>query len=268
MAGRSRTPNLPGRPPEIGAEARREFGAAFRTGGRHYDAVRPSYPVAAVDFMLPPRARAAVDIGAGTGILTALVASRGVDTTAVDPSADMLDQLRHKLPGTAAVEATGEDTGLPAGSYDVVLCAQAWHWMDAAAASREAARILRPAGTLSLVWNQLDVTVPWVHRLSRIMHAGDVHRPEFRPGIGPEFATPESLHVTWEQRVLPEDIMGLARSRSYYLRSAAPVRERVEANLRWYLFEHLGHRPGQPLGLPYYTHAWRAPRLGASEPAP
>ena len=254
-------PNLPGRAPEIGEAARREFGAAFRAGAQHYDAVRPSYPEAAVDFMLPDGARDAVDIGAGTGILTELVVARGLAATAVDPSADMLGRLRRKLPGVETVEATAEATGLAAAAFDVVLCAQAWHWVDAEQASTEAARLLRPSGILSLVWNQLDVTVPWVHRLSRIMHAGDVHRPGFRPRIGPEFTEPEPLHIQWEQSVVPEDLLGLARSRSYYLRAAETVREKVEANLRWYLLEHLGHHPDEPLGLPYRTHAWRSVRL-------
>jgi hypothetical protein len=50
----------------------------------------------------------------------------------------------------------------------------------------------------------------------------------------------------------------LAKSRSYYLRATAAVRSKVEANLRWYLHEHLGHAAGEPIALPYVTHAWRA----------
>ncbi|WP_376973865.1 class I SAM-dependent methyltransferase [Arthrobacter sp.] len=253
-------PNLPGRAPGLDRAARRELGGAFRAGGEHYDAVRPGYPDAAVDFMLPAGARDAADLGAGTGILTALLTARGLRVTAVDPSADMLAQLRRKLPGVPAVEATAEATGLPDAAFDAVLCAQAWHWVDPGAASAEAARILRPGGTLGLVWNQLDVTVPWVHRLSRIMHAGDVHRPHFRPAVGQQFAEPEPLGARWDQRTTPEDLLELAKSRSYYLRAGEATRAKVLGNLRWYLFEHLGHAPGAELALPYSTHAWRAAR--------
>ena len=45
-------------------------------------------------------------------------------------------------------------------------------------------RVLAPNGVLALVWNQLDVTIPWVHRLARIMHAGNVLREGFRPATG------------------------------------------------------------------------------------
>lgn len=253
-------PNLPAGGPVIDATRRLAFGAAFAAGGSLYDAVRPSYPAQAVDFMVPENARDAVDVGAGTGILSVELAARGLRTTAVDPSEDMLAQLRAKSGQVSTVLATAEQTSLPTESFDVATAAQAWHWVEAQAASAEASRILRPGGRLALVWNQLDVRVPWVHRLSRIMHAGDVHRPGFVPGIGPEFTDWESLGLHWEQTVTPELLIELAKSRSYYLRAVAPIRARVEGNLSWYLYEHLGHGPGEQLGLPYFTHAWRAHR--------
>lgn len=253
-------PNLPIRAPELDEARRLAFGAAFASGGDLYDAVRPAYPDAAVDFLVPRGARDAVDLGAGTGILTLQLAARGLSTTAVDPSADMLAQLHLKSAAPTTLRASAEDTGLPDASFDLATCAQAWHWVDVPRASAETARILRPGGRLGLIWNQLDVTVGWVHRLSRIMHAGDVHRPEFVPDIGPEFSGLESLQVRWEQPVTPEHLIDLAKSRSYYLRAGAETRARVEGNLVWYLYEHLGLQPGQELGLPYYTHAWRAHR--------
>jgi len=253
-------PSLPIRAPELDDAQRLAFGAAFASGGDLYDAVRPAYPDAAVDFLLPDGARDAVDLGAGTGILTLQLAARGMSTTAVDPSADMLAQLHLKSAASTTLRASAEDTGLPDASFDVATCAQAWHWVDVPRASAETARILRPGGRLGLIWNQLDVTVPWVHRLSRIMHAGDVHRPEFVPAVGPEFSGLESLQMRWEQPVTPEHLIDLAKSRSYYLRAGAETRARVEGNLVWYLHEHLELQPGQDLGLPYYTHAWRAHR--------
>ncbi|MBG6083798.1 class I SAM-dependent methyltransferase [Zhihengliuella flava] len=263
-------PNLPSKAPK----ARREHGGAFAVGGEQYDAVRPGYPAAAVDFLLgasgsPAAARGlrVVETGAGTGLLTKDLVSRGAHVSAVDPSADMLDALRRKLPAVPAVQATAEATGLPAASCDVVLCAQAWHWVDPVAATAEARRLLRPAANrgaaaLGLVWNQLDVTVPWVHRLARIMHAGDVHRPEFEPVKGEGFG-PWSRHEEhWGQEVTPEFLIELARSRAYYLRAAESTRATVEKNLRWYLYEHLEYDAGAGLTLPYFTHAWRAELTG------
>ena len=136
-------------------------------------------------------------------------------------------------------------------SFDLVTVAQAWHWCDPRLASAEIARILRPHGVLGLIWNQLDTAVPWVHRLSRIMHAGDVLKPHFRPPVGPEFTGLESHLTRWEDSVTTEDITELTKSRSYYLAASASTRDKVMANLDWYLHEHLGHAPGDSLRLPY-----------------
>lgn len=251
-------PSLPARAFTMSAQRRNDLAAAFRIGGKHYDAVRPSYPRAAVDFMVPPTARDAVDIGAGTGIFTAMLLARGLDVRAVEPSDDMLEVLRTRLPEVLAINGTGESTGFNDASADVITYAQAWHWVDPKQASSEAARILRPGGKLSLVWNQLDVSVSWVHRLARIMHAGDVHRPDFAPPLGQEFFAPEPGQWTWTQQLTGEQIVELAKSRSYYLRAGETTRARVEHNLSWYLYDHLGHVPGELITVPYLTHAWRA----------
>jgi SAM-dependent methyltransferase len=230
----------------------------FQDGGEHYDRVRPGYPLDSVDWLVPASARDVADVGAGTGKYTALLVHRGLRVTAVDPSTDMLEQLRRVLPAVTALEGTAESTGLQDAAFDVVTVAQAWHWCEPLRASTEAARILRPGGVLGLIWNQLDTSVPWVHRLSRIMHAGDVHKPHFRPLVGPEFAGLESHVTRWEDPLTPEDVLELTKSRSYYLGASTSVRAKVTANLEWYLHEHLGHAPGQPLGLPYVTQSWKA----------
>jgi SAM-dependent methyltransferase len=262
--GRS-VPNRPAGDPRLDATSRRALGAAFEAGGEHYHAVRPSYPAETVDFMVPAGARTAVDLGAGTGLFTRLLAERGLVVTAVDPSASMLDALRRGAGQAPApptvVQARAEETGLPGGAFDLATCAQAWHWIDPDAGSAEAARLLRPGGTLALVWNQLDTTVPWVHRLTRIMHAGDVHaaHPERRrtcPPFGPE----EHHLVHWTDHTTPAGLHALMASRSYWLRSDERIRARMTANLEWYLHEHLGHGAGEGIDLPYVTFALRTRR--------
>ena len=246
------------RGPKLHATRRLELGQSFQDGGEHYELVRPGYPADSADWLVPPGAHTAADIGAGTGKFTALLVQRGLEVAAVDPSTDMLEQLRKAYPTVNAVEGTAEVTGLTDSAFDVVSVAQAWHWCEPLAASTEIARIMRPHAVLGLIWNQLDTSIPWVHRLSRIMHAGDVHKPGFRPVIGPEFEGLESHLTTWEDALTPEDIMELTKSRSYYLRANDATRAKVMGNLKWYLYDHLGHAPGKSIGLPYMTQTWRA----------
>ena len=246
--------------PKLDRERRQELGQSFRDGGEHYQRVRPGYPAVSADWLIPAEARDAADIGAGTGKFTALLVARGLHTVAVDPSAGMLDQLRRMLPAVTAVTGTAEHTGLPAQAFDLVTVAQAWHWCDPLPASTELARIMRPHGILGLIWNQLDTSVPWVHRLSRIMHAGDVHKPHFTPPLGPEFTGLKSHLTRWEDPVTTADILALSTSRSYYLKASEPTRTKVLGNLDWYLHRQLGYGPGEPLRLPYLTQTWRAVR--------
>ncbi|NWL13253.1 SAM-dependent methyltransferase [Paenarthrobacter nitroguajacolicus] len=266
-SGQPRTPGPAGpRGPRLHASRRHELGQSFQDGGEHYDRVRPGYPADSVDWLVPPGTRSAADLGAGTGKFTALLVERGLAVTAVDPSTDMLEQLRKAYPHVNALEGTAEATGLTDSAFDVVSVAQAWHWCEPLAASTEIARILRPHGILGLIWNQLDTSVPWVHRLSRIMHAGDVHKPGFRPVIGPEFEALESHLTRWEDALTPEDIMELTKSRSYYLRANDATRAKVMGNLEWYFYDHLGHVPGETIGLPYMTQTWRAVKVQGTTP--
>lgn len=247
--------------PRLAEHRRRELAQGYLQDSERYERVRPGYPAECVDWLVPAGARRAADIGAGTGKFTRELVHRCPEVTAVDPSGDMLSVLAQHLPRVERVQGTAEASGLGTASADVVTIAQAWHWCDPAAASAEAARILVPGGVFGLVWNQLDVSVPWVHRLSRIMHAGDVFRPSYRPSLGPRFSEPESMVVPWTQSLAVSDIVELARSRSYYQNASTSVRAKVEANLFWYLHDHLGHQPNAVLELPYLTYCWRARRM-------
>lgn len=245
--------------PVFDAERRSHLAAAFLQGGDHYHKVRPGYPSDSLDWLLHNSLLPvghALDVGAGTGKYTQLLTARGWQVSAVDPSSDMLAQLTADFPHVATHVGVAETLPLPAASVDLVVVAQAWHWCDPLAASTEISRVLRTGGTLGLVWNQLDVGLPWVHRLARIMHAGDVHRDDFQPAVGPEFTTARVHRTRWAQIMTPEEIMELAQSRSYYLKANEHVRAKVRANLRWYFYEHLGHAVGQGLPLPYVTQTW------------
>lgn len=247
--------------PRLTEHRRRELAQGYLQESERYERVRPGYPADCVEWLIPAGARRAADIGAGTGKFTRELVRRCAEVTAVDPSGDMLSVLAQHLPGVARVQGTAEASGLGTASVDVVTIAQAWHWCDPAAASAEASRILVPGGVFGLVWNQLDVSVPWVHRLSRIMHAGDVFRSNYRPVLGAPISQPESKVSMWTQSLPIPDIVELTRSRSYYQNASESVRAKVEENLNWYLLEHLGHQPNAVLELPYLTYCWRARRL-------
>jgi ubiquinone/menaquinone biosynthesis C-methylase UbiE len=108
-----------------------------------------------------------LDLGAGTGKLTAQLAVLDVDVTAVEPDPAMLAELRRQLPGIRALDGRAEAIPLPDGSVQAVLCGQSMHWFDMDQALPEIARVLLPGGVLAGLWNSDDDRVEWVAGLQQ-----------------------------------------------------------------------------------------------------
>ncbi|GHJ34730.1 class I SAM-dependent methyltransferase [Streptomyces sp. TS71-3] len=155
------------------ARAAREASAVHAARAQSFNAVaaqyagyRPSYPPALLDAIeeqagRPLAGARVVDVGAGTGISTALLAARGARVIAVEPGAGMAAELHRALPGVPLVRGDGNALPLAGASADLVTYAQSWHWTDPARSLPEAMRVLRPGGTLALWWNVPDHAIAW-----------------------------------------------------------------------------------------------------------
>jgi SAM-dependent methyltransferase len=145
----------------------------FAAGADAYARGRPSYPASAIDFISAELGfrpgRRVLDLGAGTGIMTALLVRTGADVVAVEPVPEMRDKLVGSLPGVEVLDGTAEALPLADAAVDAAVVAQSFHWFDASAALRELARVLRPGGGLALVWNSRDARQPWVARINEII---------------------------------------------------------------------------------------------------
>jgi SAM-dependent methyltransferase len=154
--------------PRYDAEAHTRRARSFGAVAESYERWRPGYPDAAVDWLLPPDAREVADLGAGTGKLTGLLLARGLSVTAVEPDPAMLAVLGRVHPAAEAVAAGAGDLPLPDAAVDAVLVGQAWHWFPHQRAAAEVRRVLRPGGSLGLIWNQSAPGEPWQEEVERL----------------------------------------------------------------------------------------------------
>ncbi|WBQ05335.1 class I SAM-dependent methyltransferase [Kribbella sp. CA-293567] len=225
--------------------------AAYRRG-------RPPYPESAVDWLVPGTARSALDLGAGTGKLTQLLAARDLTVTAVEPLAAMREELVAAVPGVEVLDGSAEEIPLGDGTVDSVVVAQAWHWFDAAKALPEIARVLAPGGTLGLVWNIRDHSVPWVAELDRVLHRHTRQEIDTTPSIGTPFRLVERFEVRWEHPLTRAELLDLVASRSYVITMPAADRDELMHQVIELLDSHLDLRGRRKLSMPYVTRCTRA----------
>jgi SAM-dependent methyltransferase len=125
-----------------------------------YDRVRPGYPEVAVDDLVQltslPRRGRVLEIGPGTGQLTVSLAERGYHVTGVELGPHLAERANRNLasyPRASVVCGRFEDVELQSTDYDAVVAATSFHWLDPVTAYPRAASLLRPGGSLALLWN-------------------------------------------------------------------------------------------------------------------
>ena len=115
-----------------------------------YDRARPSYPDDLVDDVISlagiqPGARI-LEIGCGTGQATELFARRGFSLVCLEPGPNLAALARKRLASFTSVEivsSTFEAWSCPESPLDLVISAQAFHWLDPAVRLERAAQALR-----------------------------------------------------------------------------------------------------------------------------
>lgn len=133
----------------------------------NYVKFRPGYPREIVDYFkgkigLTPYWLIA-DVGCGPGISSRIFLDNGNRVIGIEPNAAMRLAAEGELTASdtfTVVNGRSDGTGLPDGSVDLVIAAQAFHWFEPENTEREFRRILRPGGHVALIWNErrLDTT--------------------------------------------------------------------------------------------------------------
>lgn len=231
--------------------------AGFEAGAAAYELARPGYPDEVVALLAAVLGLAAgvrvLDLAAGTGKLTRRLVDLGASVLAVEPVDGMRAQLVQAVPGVEAVTGTAEAIPADDASIDVVTVAQAFHWFDAPKALDEIARVLKPGGSLAILWNERDERTPWVAEMSRIIrwHERTVSRYQHVAwaeivGRSGRFTPLQEQAFSWDQPLTRDLLADRVRSISYIAAMPEPERERHAADV-----VSLVSRLPEPFPLPY-----------------
>ena len=244
---------------------------SFGEVAEEYDRLRSGPTSEALDWLIPDGTTDALEIGAGTGILTRLLTQRIANVTAVEPDERMRAMLTSRNTGAEVAAGTAEHLPAHASSRDLVIAQSAWHWVDEARAVPEVARVLRPGGRLSLVWSGPDRTVDWMRSL---WAGGVVFEPDAKAGedarrrrrhlvnVDVAGASPFGEHETqlfrWTRPMAKADLVALAGTYSAVITMDEAARQAHLAAMSRYLDGHESFGDAATIDVPMRSYCWRA----------
>lgn len=236
----------------------------FERAAGAYERGRPEYPPAAVALVasalrLRPGVRL-LDVGAGTGKLSRLVAATGTGVFAADPVDAMIRRAAGRT-GVAPLRAVAEALPFRDGAFDAAAAASAFHWFDGPRALRELHRVLRPGARLALLWNVRDDAEPWVARLSELVNRREAGTPRYRkgewraafdaaPGL---FAHSDEAHVRHVHPLSPDGVLDRVASISFVAAMPEAERAAILGEVRALVASHPDTAGRAELALPYRT---------------
>jgi SAM-dependent methyltransferase len=253
----------------VPADRSQSFGAI----AADYDRVRPAPPAEALDWLLPERRDLLVDVGAGTGLFSRALASRGARVVAVEPDDRMRALLAERSPAVEARSGSGEAIPVPDGSADGVFFSSAWHWMDPDLATPEVARVLRDGGRFGVIWTSRDQQADWLavdDWFSGVAPAGAVLQGEDTPPGRPRsrylslptgglFTNIETASFRFTRAMTPADLVDWLTT---YSRIITAPRDAVEQGRARATAALANMFPGASvIDVPMRSGCWRADRV-------
>jgi SAM-dependent methyltransferase len=226
---------------------RKKDSQSFDTVAGLYDEYRPEYPQELIDSMIElsrlPKDGSILEIGSGTGKATRLFAQRGYAVHCIEPGMNLAAIAARNLKDYPQItfEITRfENWQERQASFDLVMSAQAFHWVPGEIGYPKAARALKPGGSLALFWN---------------MHADlpekiDTELDDIYRKITPDFDRPQNIEETiqerseefsrsgcfgpltirrfpWSRTYQTREYIGLLNTYSDHIRLPAQIRQRL-----------------------------------------
>ena len=245
----------------------------FSSAAERYQQARPSYPLALVDWLTHDLEICAeshvVDLGSGTGKFLKLLKQVSSNIIAIEPVAEMLEQLKIVHPEVHTLQAKSDQIPLKLASIDAVLCAQSFHWFADIKTLNQIHQILRPDGHLGLVWNQRNEDIIWVKALADLIATYEGDTPRFHSGQWKAVFEQQSLFKFQSMQVFSQDQTGTVeqvvsqRFLSTSFIAAMPVAQQMQLKQKFedIVLQHTGKSPQDEIDFPYVTYAYHYKKL-------
>ncbi len=175
---------------------RNERKVVFDEFAADYDAIRPGYPEQLIEdiLLLSDLENDAhiLEVGCGTGQATRSFAQRDVQMTCIDISPALLAIAQEHFQGQSNlrfVQTSFEECNEDEGTFDLILSATSWHWIDPDVRYQKAAHLLKPDGRLVVLAN----LYPQPYSVGFFKRAQDVYSE-----VVPEWGPPASTATTMD----------------------------------------------------------------------
>jgi SAM-dependent methyltransferase len=234
-----------------------------------YDRFRPGPPDEAITWLIPPGAIDVLELGAGTGGLTRQLVSRVSHVRAVEPDDRMRAVLAERVSLAEVVAGHAEEIPADDASFDTVIVASAWHWVDEARTVPEVARVLRPGGRLSLLWSGPDRTVDWVASLFAggvVLNQAEIEERDARRrdryvvdlGQPSLFQEPERRLIEWTRPMTKEEVIGFVGTFSIAITMSEAQRAAYVDTVSGFLDDRVELSGAGTVDMPMRCLCWRA----------
>ncbi len=148
-----------------------------------YDRARPRYDPLVVDVLIDQLELEAgapvLELGAGTGQLSEVLISAGLELTAVEPLAATRELLAARIGAEHVRAGRAEQIPLADAAVRAVFAADAFHWFDERLAMPEIKRVLAPAGGIAILRTVPAIDEPWSRELGVLITEMRPEHPAF-----------------------------------------------------------------------------------------
>ena len=236
---------------------------SFDTVAELYDVFRPSYPPELIEYILSASEISedsrVLEIGSGTGIATILFAQRGYSVFCIEPGENLVAVARQKLRLFSQVEfaiTTFETWQEPENTFDLVISAQAFHWIPKEIGYSKVAKVLRANGHVALFWNMYPDPQDMIYKeFDQVYqkYAPDLfsqNKPSYEnlvqerkqelTGCG-YFDQVEIKRFTWSVRYTAPQYVGLLNTYSDHLRLPEENRTRLFEEISKVIYRYGGY---------------------------